>query len=61
MYLVRSFLRDARHAQIAVLFVLILLGITVFDFNIPIWHVLGVLGATLATVSYTHLTLPTKA
>jgi len=49
MYLVRSFLRDARHAQIAVLFVLILLGITVFDFNIPIWHVLGVLGATLAT------------
>ena len=47
MYLVRSILRDARHAQIAVLFTLILLGITVFDFNIPLWHALGVLGAVL--------------
>ena len=48
MYLVRSFLRDARHAQIAVLFSLILLGITVFDFNIPFWHVFGVFNAALA-------------
>ena len=49
MYLVRSILSDARHAQIAVLFTLILLGITVFDFNIPVWHVAGVLGAALGT------------
>ena len=49
MYLVTSFLRDARHAQIAVLFLLILLGITVFDFNLPLWHAFGVLGAVLIT------------
>jgi len=41
-------LSDARHAQIAVLSTLILLGITVFDFNIPFWHVVGVLGSALA-------------
>ena len=35
MTLVRVFLADARHAQIAVLSTLILLGISVFDFNIP--------------------------
>jgi Na+-transporting NADH:ubiquinone oxidoreductase subunit NqrB len=45
----RDILTDARHAQIAVLFTLIALGITVYDFNIPVWHVAGVLGAALAT------------
>ena len=49
MDLVQSILRDARHAQIAVLFTLILLGITVFDFSIPLWHVIGVLGSTVVT------------
>lgn len=48
MYLVRSFLSDARHAQIAVLLTLIFLGIIVFDFSIPIWHAFGVLGSALA-------------
>lgn len=48
MTFVRRFLCDARHAQIAVLSTLIVLGITVFDFNIPISHALGVLGAALA-------------
>jgi len=46
--LLRDFLTDARHAQIAVLFTLITLGITVFDFSIPFTHALGVLGAALA-------------
>ena len=43
-----KFLADARHAQIAVLSTLIVLGIIVFDFNIPVWHVVGVLGSALA-------------
>jgi Na+-transporting NADH:ubiquinone oxidoreductase subunit NqrB len=48
MQFVRSFLADARHAQITVLFTLITLGIIVFDFNIPVWHAFGVLGSALA-------------
>jgi len=41
------FLADARHAQIAVLFTLIALGIGVFGFSIPLWHVAAVAGAAL--------------
>lgn len=47
MTFLRSFLADARHAQIAVLTTLIVIGSVVFDFNIPLWHALGVLGAAL--------------
>lgn len=43
----RNFLIDARYAQIAVLFTLIALGITVFNFDIPVWHAGGVLCAAL--------------
>jgi len=45
--MVRGFLADARHAQIAVLSTLIALGIFLFDFDIPLWHAAGVLGAAL--------------
>ena len=45
--MVRRFLADARHAQIAVLSTLIALGIAVFDFDIPLWHAAGVLCAAL--------------
>lgn len=47
--LVRSFLADARHAQIAVLATLICLGLTVFQFQIAWWHGLAVLGAAMTT------------
>ncbi len=47
MFRVRDVWADARHAQIAVLTTLICLGITVFDFNIPLWHIVGVAGSAL--------------
>lgn len=40
---VARFWTDARHAQIAVLSALILLGLTVFDFQLAWWHGLAVL------------------
>ena len=41
--LLSEFLADARHAQIAVLSALILLGLTVFDFQMAWWHGFAVL------------------
>ena len=40
---------DPRHYQIAALSTLILLGLFRFGFEIPWWHVAGVLGGTLVT------------
>ena len=46
--LAKTFLADARHAQIAVLTALIALGLLVFDFHIAWWHAAAALGAAMA-------------
>lgn len=44
-----ALLRDPRHYQIAVLSSLILIGLFVYSFRLPWWHVVGCVGATLST------------
>ena len=40
---------DPRHYQIAVLSSLILIGLSLYSFRLPWWHVVGCVGSTLAT------------
>ena len=43
------FIRDPRHYQILVLSLLIFLGVSLFDFQLPLWHVFACVGSALMT------------
>lgn len=45
----RAVSRDPRHYQIAILSSLILVGLFVYSFRLPWWHVLACVGSTLGT------------